>query len=240
MLFWYLKEGFAVGADSDLFPFGGHAFRAGETEGKTTAPNQADMQRILRRISEARRQADVVLVSIHAHEMKGEAKDQPADFLVEFSRACIDEGAHAVIGHGPHILRAVEIYKERPIFYSLGNFIFQNDSVTHLPADFYEKYGLDHAANVSEALDKRSHGGTRGLGVDPKVWSSVIPHWVMEDGRLKELALYPIELGFDLPRYRRGWPELSEKTDALENLRALSEPFGTRMEIGQGVARVIL
>lgn len=236
----YLKEGFAVGADSDLFQFGGHAFRAGEIEGKRTSPNRADMQRILRRISEARRQADVVLVSIHAHEMKGEAKDQPADFLVEFSRACIDEGAHAVIGHGPHILRAVEIYKERPIFYSLGNFIFQNDSVTHLPADFYEKYGLDHAANVSDALDKRSLGGTRGLGMDPKVWSSVIPHWVMEDGRLKELALYPIELGFDLPRYRRGWPELSEKTDALENLRALSEPFGTRMEIGQGVARVIL
>ena len=234
------KEGFVVDPDSDAFRFGKYTFKIGPVEGRKTFPHQSDMTRILSRIREAKRQADIVLVSIHAHEMKGEAKDQPADFLVEFSRKCIDEGAHGVIGHGPHIVRGVEIYKGRPIFYSLGNFIFQNDSVSHLPADFYEKYGMGHDDNVADALDKRSHNNTKGLGAAPKVWSSVIPYWVMEDGNLKELHLYPIDLGFGQPRYRRGWPELSEKTEVLKNLQALSLPFGTEIIIGQGVGKVVL
>lgn len=234
------KEGFVVDPDSDAFRFGKYTFKIGPEEGRRTFPHQSDMTRILSRIQEAKRQADIVLVSIHAHEMKGEAKDQPADFLVEFSRKCIDEGAHGVIGHGPHIVRGVEIYKGRPIFYSLGNFIFQNDSVSHLPADFFEKYGMGHYDNVADALDKRSHNNTKGLGADPKVWSSVIPYWVMEDGILKELHLYPIDLGFGQPRYRRGWPKLSEKTDVLKNLQALSQPFGTHIIIEQGVGKVVL
>lgn len=234
------KEGFVVDPDSDAFRFGKYTFKIGPEEGRRTFPHQSDMTRILSRIQEAKRQADIVLVSIHAHEMKGEAKDQPADFLVEFSRKCIDEGAHGVIGHGPHIVRGVEIYKGRPIFYSLGNFIFQNESVSHLPADFYEKYGMGHEDNVADALDKRSHNNTKGLGAAPKVWSSVIPYWVMEDGTLKELHLYPIDLGFGQPRYRRGWPELSEKTEVLKNLQALSLPFGTEMIIERGVGKVVL
>lgn len=104
---------------------------------------------MLRRIDEAKRQADYVLVSIHAHEMEGETKEKPAEFLKTFARACIDQGAHAVIGHGPHIVRGIEIYKNRPIFYSLGNFIFQNDTVSCLPAEFYEKYGLGHDDHIS-------------------------------------------------------------------------------------------
>src|SRR5690606_4156111 len=133
--------------------------------------------------------------------------------------ACIDEGAHAILGHGPHILRGIEIYKERPIFYSLGNFIFQNDTVTHLPQDFYTKYDLGFEHNVSDALDFRSDNGQKGLGVNPDVWESIIPVWKMKNGRLEEIILYPIELGFSLPRYKRGWPKLSSTTSPLEKLQ---------------------
>ncbi len=42
---------------------------------------------------------------------------------VAFARAVIDSGADLVVGHGPHVLRSVECYKGKPIFYSLGNFI---------------------------------------------------------------------------------------------------------------------
>jgi poly-gamma-glutamate synthesis protein (capsule biosynthesis protein) len=69
------------------------------------------MARIEGEIREARRQADVVLVSIHAHETDGEDTTAPAQFIQKFAKRCIDVGASAVIGHGPHELRGIEVYK---------------------------------------------------------------------------------------------------------------------------------
>jgi hypothetical protein len=43
--------------------------------------------------------------------------------LRRWARVVIDAGADAVVGHGPHVLRGVEFYRGRPIFYSLGNFV---------------------------------------------------------------------------------------------------------------------
>lgn len=233
-----IKEGFAVAKNDGTFNFGKYVFKEGEPEGPETFPDERDMKRILNTISEAKRQADYVLVSIHAHEMKGSDKAVPADFLKIFARACIDEGAHAIIGHGPHILRGIEIYKQRPIFYSLGNFIFQNETVSHLPADFYEKYGLGPEHNVADALDTRTENNTKGFGVNPKIWEAIIPVWKMKDGQLTELTLYPIELGFKQPRYRIGWPKITKNEKILEYLQKLSEPFGTRFTIENGVGKM--
>ena len=72
-------------------------------------------------------QADYVLISIHSHELSGNSKENPSDFLQEFAHKCIDSGADAIIGHGPHLLRPIEIYKNRPIFYSLGDFVIHNE-----------------------------------------------------------------------------------------------------------------
>ncbi|HSR92884.1 MAG TPA: CapA family protein [Gemmatimonadales bacterium] len=47
---------------------------------------------------------------------------EPRGDLRKWARAVIDAGADAVVGHGPHVLRGVEFYKGKPIFYSLGNF----------------------------------------------------------------------------------------------------------------------
>ena len=62
----------------------------------------------------------------------------PADFLVTFARAMVDAGADMFVGHGPHVLRGVEIYKGKPILYSLGDFIFQNETLLRLPSENYE------------------------------------------------------------------------------------------------------
>ncbi len=227
----YYKEGFDVPPPSNMLKFGSYLFAEGEEEGISTHPDKRDMKRISKAISEARRQADEVVVSIHSHEMKGEDKSKPADFLIEFARSCIDEGACAVIGHGPHILRGIEIYKGRPIFYSLGNFIFQTDLVSNLPSDFYEKFDLDPMDNTADAFDTRSKDNTVGLGVNPHVWESVVASWKLEDGALKELHLHPITLGDSKKRYQRGWPELSSDTTVIERLAELSKPFGTEIEI---------
>ncbi|GGP16432.1 hypothetical protein GCM10011346_48460 [Oceanobacillus neutriphilus] len=231
-----VKEGFEV-KKNDEFSFGPLRFKIGETRRKETEPFPSDMERLEKTILEARRQADVVLVSIHSHEMKGENKALPAQFLETAARKCVDSGADAVIGHGPHILRGIEIYRKKPIFYSLGNFIFHNETVSVLPADFYEKYNLNFQHNVADALDQRSDYDTKGLGVNPYVWESVIAKWDMEGENVTGIRLHPIELGYRLPRYRRGWPALSHENQyrILKNLQELSEPYGTNMNIEDGV-----
>lgn len=102
-----------------------------------TSPNPKDLARTVEEIKEARRQADIVLVSVHAHEMKGADSKVAAQFVETFARACIDAGASAVIGHGPHELRGIEVYNGGLIFYSLGNFIFQTETVATQPYDAF-------------------------------------------------------------------------------------------------------
>lgn len=228
-----VKEGFVLPEKEGVYRFGEHLFALQDESGKgqSTAVHQGDLKRIQKSIQEAARMADVVLVSIHAHESEPGHKDRPADFLVEFCRACVDSGAHAIIGHGPHILRGIEIYRNRPIFYSLGNFIFQNESVGWQPADFYEKYHLDPSLGVSELFAARNGNGTRGLGKNPKVWHSVVARWEMEAGELKELTLHPVTLGYGLPPHRIGVPQLFEGEEVLKEIEQLSEPFGTHFQI---------
>ena len=226
-----VKEGYARAANDVDYIFGGHRFVESETPAVQTRASDQDMQRTLAGIRDAATMADYVLVSIHSHEMAGKDKAAVPAFLQDFARACIDAGAHAVIGHGPHILRGIEIHKGRPIFYSLGNFIFQNETVDVLPSDFYEKYGLDPGASVPQAFDARTEGGKKGLAMTPGVWHSVMPRWTMRSGRLTSLTLHPISLGYGLPRWARGTPCLSQSLQPLQELQSLSQDFGTSIRI---------
>ncbi|OUN00755.1 MAG: hypothetical protein BAA04_00370 [Firmicutes bacterium ZCTH02-B6] len=205
-------------------------FVVGEKPAVVTTPHKGDLEGNLRAVREARRQADWVLVSIHSHEMRGGDLERPAEFLETAARAFIDAGAHAVIGHGPHVLQGIEIYKGAPIFYSLGNFIFQNDTVRHQPADFYERLGLGPEATVADLFDARSQNDTRGFPSERHYWETVVPVCTWEDGVLTRLELYPVELGFQKPRPSRGRPYLAgpERAEAIiRHLAALSEPYGT-------------
>lgn len=234
-----IKEGFAVASEGS-FKFGGHEFIKDEANYKETQPSAADVKRITDAIREAKKQSDYVMVSIHSHEMTGEDKEKPAQFLQVFAKACIDAGASVVLGHGPHILRGIELYKGGIIFYSLGNFLFENDTTTHQPADFYEKYHMSNTSMVGEGMDNRSKNGTIGLGVNPDVWRSVIARWEVKDGVARELKLYPIHLGMELPRYRKGLPAFAEDDEMLRHLAALSAEFGTEITIEDHVGVVKL
>lgn len=203
--------------------------------------NETDMKRLEKAITEAKAQADYILVSIHGHEVSGNAKENPADFLVEFAHRCIDMGAHAVLGHGPHLLRPLEIYKNRPIFYSLGDFMLHNESVTFAPEDMYEKYGLTSDDPICEIYRKRSRDYTVGLLTDRRMMEAVIPYFEMEDGELTHLELLPIELGFGEPRYRLGNPRICTDRGILERYAEMSAPYGTKMKINdEGIAVVEL
>ena len=89
-------------------------------------------------------------------------------------------------------------------------------------------------------MDIRSAGGTRGFPVMPEIWEAVIPSWTVEDGRLTEVKLYPIELGMNASRGIRGLPRLSHDESTLKRLAELSSPYGTQIDIAGGVGTIRL
>ncbi|MBY7144415.1 hypothetical protein KFZ56_15430 [Virgibacillus sp. NKC19-3] len=108
------------------------------------------------------------------------------------------------------------------------------------PSDFYDKFGLNHSNNVADLYDVRANKDSIGFVIDDKIWSSIIPIWKMKEGNMFELTLYPIDLGMKQPRSQRGWPKLSSRNTTLMYLRELSLPFGTSIQIADGVGKVQL
>ena len=202
-------------------------------------PDKRDMARIEEEIIEARRQADIVLVSVHNHVLDGADNTQPPALLEIFSRRCIDAGAHVVIGHGPHELQGVERYKDGLILYSIGNFIFQTDTVALQPWDAYANRNLPLTMKVGAYMDERSAGGTKGYCVQWPIWNAVLPEWTMEDGKITQVRFYPIELGMEKPRSQKGVPVLNGSEETLRYLDRLSAPYGTKIEIRDGVGYMV-
>jgi poly-gamma-glutamate capsule biosynthesis protein CapA/YwtB (metallophosphatase superfamily) len=98
-------------------------------------PNPEDSRRILQSIREARQHADIVIVYQHNHVFgnhsfstiftEGMAERlAPNQWLIRWTHAEIDAGADVILMHGAPLLHGVEIYHGRPIFYDLGNFIY--------------------------------------------------------------------------------------------------------------------
>jgi poly-gamma-glutamate capsule biosynthesis protein CapA/YwtB (metallophosphatase superfamily) len=61
-----------------------------------------------------------------------------------------------VVAHGPHRLRRIEVYRGKPIFYSLGNFSFMLPPMQPMPVDEFREFGLDPATTAdAEPLERR-------------------------------------------------------------------------------------
>ena len=217
-------------------------FKVGDETKYVTHPNKTDMDRVLKAISEAQMQADYILISVHSHECAGKVDAETPDFYVEFAHNCIDAGANAIIGHGRHELRPLEIYKKRPIFYSLGDFVMHNEAVPYAPYEMYEKQNLTDDATMRELYFDRSGGYTRGLMRDEKALQSVIPYFEMENGELTYLELMPIELNFNREKvWKSGDPRFSDRHGIIERLSEMSKGYGTKISIndkGFGIVEI--
>ncbi len=235
------KEGYFAPIADDEACLGTMKFKLADETGFVMEIDPVDMARLERSIYEARFQADYVMVSVHSHEISGTCKEDPANFLVKLAHDCIDLGANAVIGHGPHLLRPIEIYKDSPIFYSLGDFILQLYNVPMAPADFYQKHGLEVDVPVRDLLAHRSHNFSIGLMTDPRMFISVIPRWECEAGKLKRLELLPIVGRMSGNKSEIGLPRRADPAVVYDYLAKMCEPYGTRLAIrGDGIIEVII
>lgn len=94
--------------------------------------NMLDTKKAVEWVKSVNSQVDILIVSFHggaegqsALHVKRKTEiffDQNRGNVYEFAHAMVDAGADLIIGHGPHVPRAVEVYKSKLIAYSLGNF----------------------------------------------------------------------------------------------------------------------
>jgi poly-gamma-glutamate capsule biosynthesis protein CapA/YwtB (metallophosphatase superfamily) len=192
--------------------------------------NKDDLRDILAMVREGKSKSDFVTVAIHAHQTT-ETEDidiapTPGDFMPVFAKAAIDAGADAFQGTGVHVLRGIEIYKGRPIFYGLGEFFRQMDS------DGIAATGCTGEGGGWELDGSKSCRGERNS--EQIKYEGIAAVSRFEHGTLAEVRLYPTDLNYTARIAHRGVPklaspELAQRT--LARLQKLSAPYGTTITI---------
>jgi poly-gamma-glutamate capsule biosynthesis protein CapA/YwtB (metallophosphatase superfamily) len=245
-----------------VMPFNGESefsYVEGNKFEVNTLGNQKDIEGNLRAIDEAKQMADFVIFAYHMELTDGAGSagrgDRPVKLAATLAKQAIDAGADLFVGHGWHKTLGIEVYKNKPIIYGIGNFFAQSPYVLRLPADQYEAFGMD--------VDKLTMYNPASRFMHPTMddiwWSSAITKFKFENKKLTEIMLYPVELGWDAskPEGSRstrpvgsgaspspdGRPYLATGENAhkiLERIQKLSANYGTNIEIrdGIGIAKI--
>ena len=185
----------------------------------------------------AKRHHDVVMVSLHNHDVShhrayGIQDATPANDEIMYRRA-VDAGADLVLGSGPHVLRGIEIRGGKPILYSLSNFIYQYRTPDRIPVDLiHQRDGeIERPANVS-VWDRR----------DPeRIFETVVARMTYNAGVLRRLELIPVTIDDEGPLY--GVPRLAgdrRGAEIIALLERLSKPYGTEVVSRGWYAEVVL
>jgi poly-gamma-glutamate synthesis protein (capsule biosynthesis protein) len=230
------------GRDHDVYRFCGRRFVRSARTHVSTRPHRQDVTDICRQIYEARRSADLVVVGLHSHEgaADGWNVEEPAEFIGEAAHAFVDAGADVVFGHGPHQLRGVEMYHDRPIFYSLGNFLFLDETISVIDPPQYAMFGLDEQSTPADLHDWREKwpdGSARGFHSRSAYWESVIARCRFDGSSCTSVDLVPVELSRTAPRLVRGLPRRATGEEAeriLSEVARMSEPYGTAIKMLPG------
>ncbi|KAL4876529.1 hypothetical protein BJY04DRAFT_223008 [Aspergillus karnatakaensis] len=188
--------------------------------------NADDYRGILEAMGATKNQSDATIFSLHAHESESGASDEiiplpyaatvPAGYARNISRAAIDAGADAVLIHGSHTLRGIEIYNSRPIFYGLGSLTYS--------------LGLSF----------------RGYNLPIEWDDGVIAETLFEDNVPVEVVLHPLvhnQLTNDTSLPDRTMPKTAPELEAqriLAHLQRTSAAFGTDIVIEGSIGYIDL
>jgi poly-gamma-glutamate synthesis protein (capsule biosynthesis protein) len=187
-----------------------------------------------------------VVVSLHCHELGGgklltaahrSEIDEMAEFVVDFAHRAIDAGADVFAAHGPQEPFGVELYKDRPIFYSLGSTIFELETPQVLAEEAYARYGLGSSAGPADFADTRYQNDTAGHPADPNYWKQMIAGCEFSGKKLSRIELYPLDLGFGKPRWQRGRPVLADEKlgrEIIDKVARLSARRGAEVKWADG------
>ena len=220
--------------------------RAGDKENEATTdlpgapantPNPEDAQRILESIREARKQAELVIVYQHNHVFGNHSfatiftegmqeRLLPNEWLQKWTHAEVDAGADIVVMHGAPLLHGVEIYHGKPIFYDLGNLIYNvPPTLTYIDEPMSWESAVAYVQFEGRSL--------RSVSFLPLVLNYV------GEGQPDIHNAYASNQFL----HTRGLPAAATGARAgyiLERLADLSKPFGTMLKITGETGEIVL
>jgi poly-gamma-glutamate synthesis protein (capsule biosynthesis protein) len=183
----------------------------------------ADASANLGAVSESAGRADLTVASIHAH-LQG-------SWLRRYSHALLAAGADVVFCHGPHACRGIELVGGRPIFYGLGDFVFQLEGITRFPSEAYEKLGLGDQATPADLLRASRQPGVPMAERESYEGCAALLRF--RKGVLAELRLLPLDLQFDAAGEGRGRPRWADPglgRRIIERIAGQSRRHGTQID----------
>ena len=135
-----------------------------------TVPNAEDTAAMAADVRRAKEETDVVVVSWHwglSRLSGGDSAGKVIGYQVELAHAAIDAGADLIVGHHPHMLEAIEVYRGKAVFYSLGNFAFDFYADRELPVEL-TSFALVRCVVRDRAIQSVSFVPTRIPNEDPR------------------------------------------------------------------------
>jgi poly-gamma-glutamate synthesis protein (capsule biosynthesis protein) len=237
-----------IGWETDTateFFFMGRKFAVSDDPGTSTYCYREDVDRILKYVREARRQADIVIVAVHdqSHGFRG------VNHITAFAHESIDAGADVYVNHGGHH-GGVEIYKGKVIIHGQPPLFLQNNQIAHVPSSAMPLLNLSRDATAADFLEAREQTYESSELINPTLTSPDfwVPggsavHVLVFDGHgdIKEVRVQPLELTVG-PRHRRGLPVIPDQNSetakrVLDFSAARSEALGTEI-IGRDEGRI--
>ena len=185
-----------------------------------TFPNRDDLRAMRDDIKRAKTNADVVIVSLHwgIHFVPAVI----ADYQRDVAYAAIDAGADLILGHHAHILKGIEIYKDKPIFYSLCNFAIDLRMDAKLAASkgFKEIQGLH--PQWQPDFDSL-------YNFPPDSRKSVVVKCLIAEGAVKSVSILPVYINSNAQPeiLASGDPRFAEVVGYLDEISA-QQGLGTR------------
>jgi poly-gamma-glutamate capsule biosynthesis protein CapA/YwtB (metallophosphatase superfamily) len=150
-----------------------------------TFPHKDDLQAMAEDIEKAKSNADIVVLSMHwgIHFVPA----QLAHYQRETARKAIDCGADLILGHHPHILKGIEVYRGKVILYSLGNFAIEQPS-----AFMQDLYKTERHREIEELNPQWNENSEYPL--PPETRKSLIVKCVIAEKRIKRISFLPVYL----------------------------------------------
>lgn len=196
--------------------------------------NPTDVQAQILAVRNAKEYSDFVFFSMHVHEnryaFQAYSHDHyPANYVRELAHKLIDNGLDVFVGHGNHTMQGIEIYKGRPIFYNHGNFAVH-------------RFGSEDSPPNPENLTYIEANELRDSWLQQYInLVAYAAQSIYKDGKLTEVRIYPADLGVNQDEVpwsrssiaRTPSPELARRI--LSEVQEYSKPFGTNIEIRNGV-----
>lgn len=150
-----------------------------------TFAHKVDLQAMVDDIQKARARADIIILSMHwgVHFVPALL----AEYQREIAHAAIDNGADLVLGHHPHILKGIEVYKGKVVMYSLGNFAIEH------PGSFMENLYKSERYKEIAALNPKWDCNDE-YPLPPETRKSLLAKVLISGKQIRRISFLPIYL----------------------------------------------